>query len=48
VSAEAERIQDALDMYRMFEGTERREEMLERLRGVVEDVKQAQKRRGRR
>jgi hypothetical protein len=48
VSAEAERIQDALDMYRMFEGTERRDEMLERLRGVVEDVKRGQKCGGRR
>lgn len=39
MSAEAERIQDALDMFRMFEGTDRRDEFFGRLRDVVDAVK---------
>lgn len=39
MSPSVQRIQDALDMFRMFESTDRRDEMLERLRVVVEAVK---------
>jgi hypothetical protein len=43
MSVEAERLRDALDLYRQHENTDRRDEMYSNLRSVVESIKRKRK-----